>query len=367
MDDRRSDERLRRLESLGIGGQRRPTSSGAEALRRGLLALEGINIDPTIPERELSRHFHILASESRAFSVQVVGVEDEQDTRNKTSLKDRANDFARWRRQQSFVKRIRSGDTSPVIVAEGDSWFHFPIFLRDIVMQLSSDHLIWSIGAAGATLANMLEDQGAEQREYVRAIDACPSPPRAFMFSGGGNDMLGKNADGSLVLMRIVKPYEPRHSVEWHIDTPDMSQKLRYLESSYRRVIADVRLRDPNMPVVMHGYDYCYPCPYDADDKRKPPWIRRDAFLGAPLRELGFLDPALQRAVISAIIDATNDVQRRLCGGNVPGGIFNNAFHVDCRGAVPAGQWADEIHPTDEGYGRAALRFRDVMQHVLGA
>ena len=51
--------------------------------------------------------------------------------------------------------RIAAGDTSLRFVAEGDSWFHYPIVLRDTLDWLSDDYAIFDLAAAGDTLENM--------------------------------------------------------------------------------------------------------------------------------------------------------------------------------------------------------------------
>jgi lysophospholipase L1-like esterase len=65
------------------------------------------------------------------------------------------------------------------------------------------------------------------------------------------------------------------------------------------------------------------------------------------------------------MIDRLNERLATLCGGNNPGGAFPNAWQVDARGAVGT-LWADELHPTDEGYGLVAARFAAVLGRAFG-
>jgi hypothetical protein len=56
-----------------------------------------------------------------------------------------------------------------------------------------------------------------------------------------------------------------------------------------------------------------------------------------------------------------------LCGGNVVGGAFKTAFHVDIRNTLGAvSEWADELHPTDAGFEKVARRFAPVLMDLLG-
>jgi len=50
---------------------------------------------------------------------------------------------------------MAAGDISLRFVAEGDSWFHYPILLRDTLDWLSDDYAIFDLAAAGDTLENM--------------------------------------------------------------------------------------------------------------------------------------------------------------------------------------------------------------------
>jgi len=48
-----------------------------------------------------------------------------------------------------------AGDTSLRFVAEGVSWFHYPIVLRDTLDWLNDSYAIFDLAAAGDTLQNM--------------------------------------------------------------------------------------------------------------------------------------------------------------------------------------------------------------------
>ncbi len=82
-------------------------------------------------------------------------------------------------------------------------------------------------------------------------------------------------------------------------------------------------------------------------------------------RRLGIGDRTLQRAIIGLMIDRLNEMLKRLCGGNHAGGAFGNAWHVDVRGLVGDANWADELHPTDQGFAVAAAAFATVLDRAL--
>jgi hypothetical protein len=250
-----------------------------------------------------------------------------------------------------------------MLLAEGDSWFHFPIFLRDIVLQLSADHLIWPLGAAGETLDHMVFGRGEGQGpNYLNALSEFGASARAFLFSGGGNDLIGEDEDGSSALMKFVRRFEAGRSAAWHLDTPEFKRRLVHYEAAHRHMIVDVAARQPNLPIVLHAYDYVLPCPFGRRDRRHPHWMARDKYFGAMFPRLGIVDPGLQAEILRHVVDAMNAVLRRLAGGNVAGGSFAQVFHVDLRGALALEDWADELHPTNAGYAKLSDRFRAVLR-----
>jgi hypothetical protein len=80
-----------------------------------------------------------------------------------------------------------AGDTSLRFVAEGDSWFHYPIVLRDTLDWLNDSYAIFDLAAAGDTLQNM-------KRGISNIIDVIEREgSQGFLLSGGGNDLLEGN------------------------------------------------------------------------------------------------------------------------------------------------------------------------------
>jgi hypothetical protein len=270
-----------------------------------------------------------------------------------------ANGLSRLRRLEKFRARVASGDPRPVLVSEGDSWFQFPVFLEDVIDQLGGEFNIWSVDAAGDTLQNMVIDDA----EYLLALREQRSAVRALLFSGGGNDILGADRASNPFILQVVRRFEPGRAAEWYLETPAFAQQLDFVERCYRTVFGAVAAEFPALPVICHAYDYSIPGA--SDDPRDPIWAGPDQWIGRPMRELGIADPELQRAIVRLMIDRLSQRLAALCGGNNPGGAFPNAWHVDARGAVET-RWADELHPTNEGYGLVAARFAAVLRRALG-
>jgi hypothetical protein len=326
--------------------------------------LQRLMRDPAVPERELTQYFTAYPDASRPFAPGIipdparVEIAPPDDAREGAMLTSWANGLSRLRRQEKFRARVASGDARPVLVSEGDSWFQFPIFLADVIDQLEGEFNVWSVDAAGDTLQNMVIDDP----EYMVALRAQRATLRAFLFSGGGNDIVGADRDGTSIILQVVRRFEPGRPAEWYLETAAFGQKLEFIERCYRAVLGTVAAEFPTLPVLCHAYDYSIPGA--PDDPRDPIWAGPDQWIGRPMRALGIADPQLQRDIVRVMIDRLTQKLQALCGGNNPGGAFPNAWHVDARGAVGT-RWADELHPTDEGYGLVAARFAAVLRRAL--
>lgn len=326
--------------------------------------LQRLMRDPDFPESQLRPYFMAFPEASRPFSPAIipnperVDVAAPLDELEGATMMDWANSLSRQRRQAKFQRRRDQGDKSPVLVSEGDSWFQFPILLDDVIDQLFGDFNIWSVDAAGDTLQNIVLDQP----EYMEALSQQAGSVRALLFSGAGNDFLGEDASGRSVLVQILKPFKPGKPADWYIDTPALERKIGFVEDCYRKVLTTVQAAYPSLPIICHGYDYAIPGGGPGDG-RHPIYAAQDKWLGKPMREqLGITDLKLQTAIVKLLIDKLNECIDSLCGGNKVGGAFKNAWHVDARNTVGAlSFWADELHPTNEGFAKVAAKFRSVI------
>ena len=254
--------------------------------RVSVAELQRMMRDPKIPEEKLRPYFKANPPTSRPFAPSIVpnpervDVEKPADDGEAAVLMDWANELWRIRRQKTFELRQIEGDARAVLVAEGDSWFCFPIFLTDIIGNLLDDFNVWSVAAAGDTLQNMVIDNP----EYMNALRANRGTVRAFLFSGGGNDIVGADDSGVSAVEKIVKPFEAGRPVDWYIDGQAFADRLHFIENCYRKVITTVASEFPKLPVLCHGYDHSIPGGFP-DDPRAPLWATNDNWLGKPMRE----------------------------------------------------------------------------------
>jgi hypothetical protein len=324
-----------------------------------------------LSEAEARRLFKGNKPESEAFAPALVlneaavEVGDAEERTGSAFLFNFLNASEREGRRLRFERRVAEGDTSPVVLSEGDSWFQFPVLLKDVIDGLEPDFLTYSLDAAGDTLKNMVFDN-AEYLIQLRQLRH-RFAVRALLISGAGNDIIGADPDGISVLERVVKPFDPTRSdpshAPFYIDTDAFRAQLMFVRDAHVKVFSDVLREFPEVRVVCHGYAYAIPGGF-THDPRDPVYARRDQWLGRPFNSLGFprnQSQALRRAIVKEMLDQLNSMQKTLCGGNSAGGRFANAYHVDVRNVVADDEWNDEIHPTNAGFKKVVGSFRTLL------
>lgn len=242
------------------------------------------------------------------------------------------NGWSRRRRQRRYRRKIDAGWSGIKIVSEGDSWFQYPILLDDTVDQLFDEYAIFSLGAAGDLLSDMVDPD--EVRAAVRENE-----PDIVMISGGGNDLLGEGRL-KLALNRFDENLTPAQYPNQNFSN-SVQEAIGHLRQLFQLLLAEY----PALKIMCHGYDYAIP--------------NNGKWLGKPMASLQIRRKVLQEDIIKVLIDRYNDALNRLASD-----FSGSVFVVNCRGAVPRDQWHDELHPTDEGYQSVAGRFKSVIDSI---
>ena len=283
------------------------------------------------------------------------------DVEEESFFLDVGNGLARTRRHAVFTKRRILGESGPVLVSEMDSWGQFPVLIKEIVDHLDqSGFLVWSVGSAGDTLDNMVNGPSVPRKtEYMLALNRQKERVKAFLFSAAGNDVIGEDpVTGDPTLFHLINEFDEDQpdNVAAHINDATVAETLQKIEDGYRKMITTVRSQFPDLPILIHGYDYCYPFPW-IDDERDPVYADKDEWLGQPLddRHIPHSARDLRRAIIKHLIDKLYDLLNSIANSPDVDGVHV----VDCRGAMPElADWADEIHGTSDGFANVAVRFR---------
>ena len=321
-------------------------------------------LDPSIPESRVEDLLTIEPQRSGAFSPRFVSnselVEISEAQQELEGIIDIGNSYYRAKRQRRFKDAIQNGDQRPVLVSEGDSWFQYPRYIDEVIDHLDSRYLIWSMGAAGDTAANMT----GPNREYMRGLNRWENDIRGFLFSAGGNDVIGEDEAGKPVLEKLLKPYNAGQGPAWHIERTVFNATLASIRDAYTKMIRTIRsdARFVELPIIIHGYDYPFPYPFGDADSRKPPFGARNKWLGGPFEARGFpSDNTFGREVLIVRIDALYSMMNDLAAEE-----FGRIFVVNVRGSMPEVEcWSDELHGTNEGFGTVAERFDSVIAPLV--
>jgi hypothetical protein len=282
------------------------------------------------------------------------------------------DDIKNKRRNKLFTKKIRGGfrtNSNKVILAEGDSWFNYPIILTDIIDRISmeKDFAVYSLASGGDWLLNMLT-----ARHYVEELSILH--PDVFLISGGGNDLVGSSRLAAVIDPDKCKEFDKN---EWaqqliakantgHVDfdpkafndgicylSKDFFALLMFFHLQYFYLIDRIRQSDkfPGIQIITQGYDY--PIPSYAKGKLSfqhwyVPFIRsflgHGSWLKTPLQMRGVLKQDVQQNILYAMIYLFNEMMIEI--GNLFAQTgYASVFHIDSRQSVSNNGWTDELHP----------------------
>jgi len=266
--------------------------------------------------------------------------------------------------EESSLRALLRPDTNAdrKIVAEGDSWFAYPL-VKDIIDHLRSmGYAVKRHSKPGDTLENMVYGTDFSLAPRVRrANNHGPISlaetlrsvqnyrPRFVLFSAGGNDIVGPELGQYLHHKRsglpLFREQVFRDSVQGYI----RRAILAFLESIWQI--------DPTVHILMHGYDYAIPngTQYELIGIRfSGPWILPNfARKGITVRQE-------QNRIIRQLVDIYNEMLMGLDQA------YPNFHHIDLRGRFgDEAQWHNEIHLTREGFEEVAGLFHERMVQIL--
>ena len=235
-----------------------------------------------------------------------------------------------------------------ILVAEGDSWFDYP--LHDILKLLedSYGYGVESVAHKGDRVEEMAYASG-QLDGFSRVLEkllARGTPPRAVLLSGGGNDVAGR--EFGMLLNHADSPIAGLNDrvVEGVID-----QRVRVAYVTILSAVTEICVRrlGHDLPILVHGYDHPVP------DGRG--FLGGWAFLPGPwlepgFREKGYRSEILRLNLARDLIDRFNAMLATLVA--LP--QFAHVTYVDLRNTLSTSAsnytdwWANELHPTRRGF-----------------
>lgn len=306
-------------------------------------------------------------------------------------------------RKKRFFKKINNDFRKPghkIILAEGDSWFNYPVILSDVIdwVSMEKNFAVYSLASGGDWLLNMLS-----QRVYVEELSILH--PDVFLISGGGNDLVGKSRVAAIVdpngdscefgqnefCKHLIEKVKLKPIVA--LDLQRFEDGLRYLSKDFYALLMFFHLqyyylingiltgntkdpakgKFPGIQIITQGYDYVHPS-HDLGFGWNPlrwykPFVRmflgHGSWLKTPLQMRGINSQPQQENIVYTMIYLFNEMMIRtgdlFC--QIPG-LENSVYHVDSRGAMGKNGWTDELHPLPQNFKRTGQTFTDCINRV---
>lgn len=295
--------------------------------------------DPNTTEEEIQPYFKLGDDSSTIdpkFEINTERVRaDNRSHEENAQVLNLVNWFSKSHRRGKYNQKKDDSNIKVKIISEGDSWFQYPILLKDVIDCLmdEDEFAILSFGEAGHLIKNMVAS--AEFRD-----DLITEQPDLFLISGGGNDLVeNQGVKRFLISSQSDKPqaYINNKAVK------DFEKSIKtHYQALFDMVIDDV----PNIHIICHGYSYPVP--------------RNGVWLGKPMTEFGITDEALQKGIIDLVFDKFNDAIKKVATEH-----SENVHYLDLKNVVPEDGWHDELHPNNESYRKVANIFKEKINTIF--
>lgn len=295
-----------------------------------------------ITEADIGRYFYSKGTAPGAMVPTLAVNRLTVDTAGSESLVVQMENDLAYRAIESVRRSeaVKAGAPAPngTIVAEGDSWFNlpefgFPIFVPPTLVDvLALTFPINNIAHWGDTLAQIVN-----AGEYISYLKT--GKVKYFLFSAGGNDVLGNGRLAEFVSQRASGDNDPANAHRYI--TPAFEEQLREVMALYAILAENVRQLSPKTIMLVHGYDFARPVP-------RGPWM------GTAMESRGF-HPSDNRAICRAVIaEMLSRFNTRLENfAKTSGGKVRYVSLLNVVGDA----WWDELHPNKGIVGALAARF----------
>lgn len=252
------------------------------------------------------------------------------------------------------------------IVAEGDSWFAYP--RKHLLWGKRSNILDWvarsvyrtkkvnllRLSSNGDEAVAMLS--GKQKLELAEILKNCNAKVDLILFSGGGNDVVGK-----WDMERLLNKYQPGFSAADCIRHKRFQRKLLQIRLAFEELIELGDEYAPSARIVTHTYDLLTP------DKTSARFVAGLVSVGPwiypYLVEKG-IPESLHQAVVEFLLTEMRAMLETLAQRPANQGKL---FVVNTQGTLRVGHrsdWKDEMHPTSSGFKRLAKIFYKELKRL---
>lgn len=236
---------------------------------------------------------------------------------------------------QRFRYRRKKKSGAPVVVVEGDSWFSHPL-IQDVANQLESEYAVLNLSHPGDELTHIR----ASLPRTVATIGEVR--PAAVLLGGGGNDTIGTH------FKKWLRAPEGDEEGERYLNRDAFEVHMKSLRRVWTEILEGVLSVSGAAPIVIHGYSYALPVPFEDKKNRRVSGIGREPWLSGALDDLGVKSDSERCRIVRIMVNALNEVLAGLSNDRP------QVRYVNVRTALvhPAGDryWYDELHPNDAGF-----------------
>jgi hypothetical protein len=282
----------------------------------------------------------------------------------------------RAKRYRDFLKQIKNPTEPPSpgialraiapslgkqnlrILAEGDSWFEYPLPVthgEGVVYQLQK--------LLGYGIANMAH-HGLEveqmmglsiRQEIISRLNDPQVKFDALLFSGGGNDIVG---DQFCIWLKDAPPVVPPAQM---LDVSAVNAVLAILEAEYRELV-DIRDQySPQTVIFVHAYDF--PPITGKGVCGEGPWLKPS--LDYVYKHLGVANPNPndEFVVVKTLMQMFCAMLVRVAADP----LVHRFVVVPTQGTLAPNNsdWQNEIHPSSAGFAKLAIKFQASLASVF--
>jgi lysophospholipase L1-like esterase len=260
-----------------------------------------------------------------------------------------------------IAKDTVTHQSAGVLIAEGDSWFDYPFHdvLSDLEDMFGFD--VESVAHHGDTVEDMAYS-GGQLDDFSRRVEKVLRTgvkPRAILLSGGGNDVAGD--EFAMLLNHALSSIS---GLNESIVNGVIEERVR---DAYVTILSAITQICKNqigdaVPIVIHGYDYPVPDGRGFLGGFGPlpgPWLEPG------FRQKGYDDMTVCKNICVDLINQFNSMLDQLAGQSP----FAHVHYLDLRKTLSTGpdfkkDWANELHPTGDGFKKVTAKFAALIQKL---
>lgn len=255
-------------------------------------------------------------------------------------------------------------------LAQGDSWFSIGSFppwgASNILQQISLNASSIAVNCArpGTTLQHMTER--ITDSVFVDWFTGMFSEKwDAVLLSGGGNDMIDAalsppTSDLSLRLLRRPDEWLTTRGPVRYISEPGWTTFTVHLKAVWSHFLSlRSKAQDPDVPVVIHTYDYI--TPRDAPAGPSGPWLFKamSTLYKIPSQDWNELADELINRLAEFWISQKSAASKIFVVNTI-----GRLQRANAGATGGSGDWANEIHPSAHGYKKLAEAWSAVINDL---